>query len=44
VADHPHLAACLLEQCGVTLDDFEMAVWADEMADEPDYYRPLVAS
>ena len=43
VAHHPHLAAWMLEQCGVTLDDFEMAVWAEEMDDESGY-RPLMAS
>jgi hypothetical protein len=43
VADHPLLAAWMLEQCGVTLDDFQMAVWAEEM-DEDAGYRPLMAS
>ena len=43
VANHPLLAAWMLEQCGVTLDDFEMAVWAEEM-DEDAGYRPLMAS
>ncbi|NYF30655.1 hypothetical protein [Sphingopyxis sp. JAI108] len=43
VADHPLLAAWMLEQCGVTLDDFQMALWAEEM-DEDAGYRPLMAS
>lgn len=43
VANDPLLAAWLLEQCGVTLDDFEMAVWSEEM-DEDAGYRPLMAS
>lgn len=43
VADHPQLAARMLEECGYTLDDFRMAVWAEEMGDDCDY-RPLVAS
>ena len=43
VADHLLLAAWMLEQCGVTLDDFQMAMWAEEM-DEDAGYRPLMAS
>ncbi|WP_162854727.1 M28 family peptidase [Sphingobium estronivorans] len=43
VADHPLLAARILEECGVTLDDFQMAVWADEMGDGSGY-RPIMAS
>lgn len=43
VADHPAFAAWMLEQCGVTLDDFQMALWAEEM-DEDGGYRPLAAS
>src|SRR3546814_3865867 len=31
VADHPDLAAWMLEQCGVSYDDFQMALWAEEM-------------
>ena len=43
VADHPDLAAWMLEQCGVTYDDFQMALWAEAM-DEEEGYRPLMAS
>ena len=43
VADHPALAAWMLEQCGVTFDDFQMEVWAEEM-DEDGPYRPLMSS
>ncbi|MGV6876723.1 M28 family peptidase [Pseudochelatococcus sp. B33] len=43
VADHPWLAARMLEECGLTLDDFLMAVWAEEM-DADSGYRPLTAS
>ena len=43
VAENPGLAAWMLEQSGVTLDDFQMAVWAEEM-DDDDRYRPLTAS
>jgi hypothetical protein len=43
VADHPALAAWMLEQCGVTFDDFQMEVWAEDM-DEGGPYRPLVPS
>jgi hypothetical protein len=43
VAEHPLFAAWMLEQCGVTLDDFELAVWAEEL-DEDSGYRPLMAS
>ena len=43
VADHPDLAAWMLEQCGVSYDDFQMALWAEEM-DEDGGYRPLMAS
>ena len=43
VADHPALAAWMLEQCGVSYDDFQMALWAEEM-DEDGGYRPLMAS
>lgn len=43
VADHPQAAARILEECGVTLDDFQMMVWEEEMGDDFGY-RPLVAS
>ncbi|WP_176593189.1 M28 family peptidase [Sphingobium sp. EM0848] len=43
VADHPWLAARMLEECGITLDEFQMTVWAEEMADDSGY-RPLMAS
>ncbi|MBA4090277.1 MAG: hypothetical protein C0494_06770 [Sphingobium sp.] len=43
VADHPQLAARMLEDCGVTLDDFQMIVWEEEMGDDPGY-RPLMTS
>jgi hypothetical protein len=43
VADYPQLAARMLEECGVTLDDFRMIAWGEEMDDDPDY-RPLMAS
>lgn len=43
VADHPWLAARMLEECGVTLDDFLMAVWAEEMDADPGY-RAFTAS
>jgi hypothetical protein len=41
VADHPELAAWMLEQCGVSYDDFQMALWAEEMDDDRGY-RPLM--
>lgn len=41
VADHPALAAWMLEQCGVSYDDFQMALWAEEMDDDQGY-RPLM--
>ncbi len=41
VADHPALAAWMLEQCGVSYDDFQMALWAEEMDDDRGY-RPLM--
>jgi hypothetical protein len=37
------LAAQMLEECGLTLDDFRMAIWAEEMGGDADY-RPLMAS
>lgn len=43
VAENPQLAARMLEQCGVTLDDFRIVAWEDEMNDETGY-RPLMAS
>ena len=42
VARHPRLAARVLEECGIELDDFEMLAW-DELDDERSY-RPLMAS
>src|SRR3546814_17823937 len=41
VADHPALAAWMLEQCGVSYDVFQLAPWAVEM-DEDGGYRPLL--
>ena len=41
--ENPQLAARMLEQCGVTLDDFRIIAWEDEMNDETGY-RPLMAS
>jgi hypothetical protein len=43
VADNPALAAWMLEQCGVTYDDFQMALWAEEM-DDGRAYRPLMTT
>lgn len=43
VAEHPQLAARMLEGCGVTLDDFRMIAWEEEMDDDPGYRR-LMAS
>lgn len=43
VADYPALAAWMLEQCGVSFDDFQIAVWAEQI-DEDQGYRPLMAS
>ncbi|SEK02194.1 Peptidase family M28 [Sphingobium sp. AP50] len=40
VAEYPMTAARILEECGVTLEDFQIALWADEEAG----YRPLMAS
>ena len=42
VAEYPWLAARMLEECGVSLADFRMAVWAGEMGE--DRYQPLMAS
>jgi hypothetical protein len=39
-AHYPMVAARLLQECGITLEDFQFAVWGD---DEPGY-RPLMAS
>ncbi|WP_225011269.1 M28 family peptidase [Novosphingobium percolationis] len=43
VAEYPQLAARMLEQCGVSLDDFRMIAWEEEM-DHDFGYRPLMAS
>jgi hypothetical protein len=43
VADYPMLAARMLQDCGFTLDDFRMAVWADEMPGNR-RYRSLAPS
>lgn len=43
VADYPELAARMLEQCGVSVDEFRMAIWEEEMGDDAGY-RPLMAS
>jgi hypothetical protein len=43
VAEYPLLAARMLEECGFTLDDFRLAVWAEETGDDSGY-RPLMAS
>jgi len=43
VSEYPELAARILEECGVTLDDFRSAMWEQDMyGDEP--YRPLAVS
>jgi len=39
-AHYPMVAARLMEERGITLADFQLAIWAD---DEPGY-RPLMAS
>lgn len=43
IAEYPHLAAQMLVECGVTLDDFRMALWDADGDDDP-RYRPLTAS
>lgn len=43
VAEYPSVAARLLEECCITLEDFQMAVWADETDGDPGY-RPLMTS
>ncbi|MGQ3026514.1 MAG: hypothetical protein ACT6QX_20560, partial [Sphingopyxis sp.] len=37
------IAAWMLEQCGVSYDDFQMALWAEEM-DVDQGYRPLMST
>jgi len=43
VADYPLLAARMLEDCGLTLDDFRMAIWAGETGSDS-RYRSLTSS
>ena len=43
VSEYPHLAARMLEECGVSLDDFRMTVWEEDMKDDG-RYQPLVLS
>ncbi|MDR7156779.1 putative aminopeptidase FrvX [Sphingobium xenophagum] len=43
VAENPQLAVRMLEECGVTLDDFRIIAWEAEMEDDPGY-RPLMVS
>ena len=43
VADYPLMAARLLEECGVSLDEFRASIWAEEM-EEGSGYRSLMAS
>jgi putative aminopeptidase FrvX len=43
VADYPLLAAHMLDECGITLDDFRMAIWAGETG-EGAGYRALMTS
>jgi len=42
VAEYPRLAAELLENSGVSLDDFRMILWEEEMSDDR-AYRPIMA-
>ncbi|WP_164857343.1 M28 family peptidase [Sphingomonas crocodyli] len=43
VADHPLLAARMLEECGVAYEDFQLMAWDEDM-DDSSGYRPLAAS
>lgn len=43
IAEYPTVAARMLAQCGMNIDDFQMAVWAEESGDDH-YYRPLAVS
>jgi putative aminopeptidase FrvX len=43
VMENPQLAARMLEECGVTLSDFQRIAWDEEMDGDPGY-RPLMAS
>lgn len=43
VADYPMLAARMLEECGLSLDDFRMAIWSGETG-ETGGFRSLMTS
>jgi len=43
VADYPMLAACLLEECGVSLEEVRATIWAEEM-DRSSGYRSLMVA
>lgn len=41
VSEYPQLAARILQECGISLDDFRTAMWQQDM-DNDGLYRPLV--